>query len=203
MNPSLPSDKCHLLSLPPELRLRIYEYLYSHTISSQSVDWRWSYVVPLLRPQLTALLRTCKTIHREAAPVLYGNLNASLVVTNFDHLRYFPGKFPLQLASHMKLVLSDLWYGAEDSWIARGMWKICSELEGNEGLKTCVVEVKGPVLADTLPRHRRVMVQTLNTLWHQLMLLDAKYESSSAPAKFCRAALECAEKKLKASCWKE
>ncbi|KAK3073114.1 hypothetical protein LTR53_005595 [Teratosphaeriaceae sp. CCFEE 6253] len=69
LNAGLPA--CHLLGLPAELRVRIYEYVFSHARTcfinfagpQTSIHW----VRP---PALSQFLRTCRTIYREAQPTL-------------------------------------------------------------------------------------------------------------------------------------
>lgn len=72
-----------LLQLPLEIRLRIYDLLFTvpYTIifnNAQNVGWRYHPYPPWnrcsrLNMRAIALLRTCRTIHAEAAPVLYQN----------------------------------------------------------------------------------------------------------------------------------
>jgi hypothetical protein len=59
-----PQSRCHLLGLPSEIRLLIYEELFpprriDMTDKKLGLD--------------TAILATCRTIHKEAKPVLYEN----------------------------------------------------------------------------------------------------------------------------------
>lgn len=59
-----PQSRCHLLGLPSEIRLLIYEELFPPRC------------VNMIRNELaldTAILSTCRTIHKEAKPVLYEN----------------------------------------------------------------------------------------------------------------------------------
>ena len=59
-----PQSRCHLLGLPSEIRLLIYEELFP----PRRID--------MIDKKLgldTAILATCRTIHKEAKPVLYEN----------------------------------------------------------------------------------------------------------------------------------
>lgn len=69
----VPSDeqRCFLLELPAELRLQIYDYIFQVKTIHIWIDWnvyRWRAYTP---DGTIHLLRTCKTILREAAPVFY------------------------------------------------------------------------------------------------------------------------------------
>lgn len=64
-------QRCPLLELPAELRLQIYDYLYYVKTIHIWLDWnvyRWRAYIP---DGSIYLLRTCKAILREAAPVFY------------------------------------------------------------------------------------------------------------------------------------
>ncbi|KAK5170576.1 uncharacterized protein LTR77_005164 [Saxophila tyrrhenica] len=64
------SPRCHLIELPAELRLRIYEYALAPTGSlflTSNRDYRYQ-VEPTISP---ALLATCHQIHHEASSILY------------------------------------------------------------------------------------------------------------------------------------
>ena len=66
-DPSIPTSKCHLLSLPLELRQHIYLYLLPSTISvldrdNDSIVWHRG---------ATTFLATCRQVHEEAAFLLY------------------------------------------------------------------------------------------------------------------------------------
>ncbi|KAK3644946.1 hypothetical protein LTR56_009333 [Elasticomyces elasticus] len=85
------SKRCHLLELPAELRVRIYEYLYdsAHTVDlyifrQGNVIRREDSDTTTTQRQLTcnlpSLLKTCKLISREANPVLYRSLVFSVSI---------------------------------------------------------------------------------------------------------------------------
>ncbi|KAK4954523.1 hypothetical protein LTR10_007954 [Elasticomyces elasticus] len=72
------SQRCHLLELPPELRLLIYEFLYASDYKHNIVVDGALVVFTLAKPifgrifqHFAALLRTCTLIHNEAEPILY------------------------------------------------------------------------------------------------------------------------------------
>jgi len=62
----------HFLALPAELRLRIYEYVFNHeracfiTFAGAQSNIHW-----VRNPALSQLLRTCRTVYREAQPTLF------------------------------------------------------------------------------------------------------------------------------------
>ena len=85
--------RCHLLSLPPELRLRIYEFhfeqrsltIYCHGRVQLSLTYAPENNEKPGRANATALLLTCRTIWEEAQPVL---LAKTRMVMYIDLLYY-------------------------------------------------------------------------------------------------------------------
>ena len=73
-------ERCHLLDLPVELRMQIYDYLiYPKTIHLW-VDWnvyRWRAYVPV---GAVALLASCKTIHGETRPIFYDRTTVHFLI---------------------------------------------------------------------------------------------------------------------------
>ncbi|KAK3629470.1 hypothetical protein LTR56_018009 [Elasticomyces elasticus] len=77
---------CHLLGLPPELRLLIYEAYFGST-KMRKLYLRWGQKVELwydqrtngYNPDMAALLRTCKRIHDEAL-LVHDTSNVPLLV---------------------------------------------------------------------------------------------------------------------------
>ncbi|KAK3698228.1 hypothetical protein LTR37_017053 [Vermiconidia calcicola] len=76
------SDKrCLLLSIPPELRLRIYDFYFHDSMAAIAYNgevWRkWmlpsSQLDQTNEKRGTAILQTCRQVYREAQPVLYEN----------------------------------------------------------------------------------------------------------------------------------
>lgn len=79
-----PEMRCHLLRIPPELRLRIYDYYFGETkpctvYAWPDVDIEWKHDS---KDQADArgsqLLFTCKTISHEARPVLLASTELML-----------------------------------------------------------------------------------------------------------------------------
>jgi len=77
-------QRCHLLELPVELRVRIYEHLYSET-ATLSIDVNVQGIYELWPSgdsdvQRPALLETCQLIREEAHPIMYATtiLNVEL-----------------------------------------------------------------------------------------------------------------------------
>nr|OQO29000.1 hypothetical protein B0A51_03582 [Rachicladosporium sp. CCFEE 5018] len=96
------SPPCHLLALPPELRLRIYEALlppghcyfriypavYIHREADRLVP-RAAGLEQSVRD--VALLRTCRQVHAEATPVLYDHTIFDIMFgTPFAHFKMNP-----------------------------------------------------------------------------------------------------------------
>ncbi|KAK3627384.1 hypothetical protein LTR22_022768 [Elasticomyces elasticus] len=74
--------RCHLLELPIELRLQIWEFVYSSTyLLHITVDTETVYINPHLyydpswtpARNIPALLRTCQLINEETSPALYAS----------------------------------------------------------------------------------------------------------------------------------
>ncbi|KAK5684503.1 hypothetical protein LTS10_004373 [Elasticomyces elasticus] len=81
------SSRCYLLELPPELRLEIYDYLFTEKYEVLlTIDRDCEMQAHLMNPEsgsavpkkevrkLSALLKTCKTLATEVTPVLFQNL---------------------------------------------------------------------------------------------------------------------------------
>ena len=68
-----PHSQCHLLGrLPPELRVEIYEYIFAERCHASLMITSGT-KIELTAPAKAhaALVKTCKTIRNEAAPILY------------------------------------------------------------------------------------------------------------------------------------
>lgn len=96
------SSYCHLLELPPELRLEIYDFLfpdedlYAMDLISFNTREGTMYTLTAPRGQLrcmgkaTALLSACREINGEATPVFYRSLMFSIAVGGLDHVFEVP-----------------------------------------------------------------------------------------------------------------
>jgi hypothetical protein len=75
--------RCHLLELPAELRIRIYEYALAPTgsLALTSTRTKRRATVPVLAP---ALLSTCRQIHSAAAHILYAENSICITVDAHD-----------------------------------------------------------------------------------------------------------------------
>lgn len=84
MNGPPPQRQCLLLSLPAEIRLQIYEHVYSTPCSPQFFLRDDSSIQqPLHRwfsHEGVALLRTCRTIYEESLPMLYANATSRIQI---------------------------------------------------------------------------------------------------------------------------
>ena len=87
-----PSTRCHLLSIPPELRIHIFSYilprgLFNDTGIKLKIWIRGS----------TALLRTCRSLHNEAAHQMYGRSHFAVDIAwdsiTFDGRYLWDGRF--------------------------------------------------------------------------------------------------------------
>ena len=106
-----PPEECYLLTrLPPELRLRIYEFVFYDQVS---LVLYITSTLRLLRAKLktrtpplhyTALLQTCKTINREATPYLYGNTIFSVFVYTLSRERNYEDLGTLRSTTLLRFV---------------------------------------------------------------------------------------------------
>ncbi|KAK5688577.1 hypothetical protein LTS10_000555 [Elasticomyces elasticus] len=73
-------QRCRILELPPELRLRIYGYVWepvSHYVlvdCYDASDVQHSRLLSLIGARLSVFHRTCRAIYREASPFLYDSV---------------------------------------------------------------------------------------------------------------------------------
>lgn len=118
--------RCHLLELPAELRLRIYEYTLAPTgtLALTSTRSKRRATVPILAP---ALLATCRQIHAEAAHILYADNSVCIMVDAHDTCwpTIAEARLPqriLEKLQHMSVILDATSYfsaGYEDvDWTA-------------------------------------------------------------------------------------
>ena len=85
LKPTSPEEvsSCLLLSLPPELRVNIYEYLFPPYERSFSACDRIYRDRPAKDAIVhVALLQSCRLIHSEATPILYTNITFTVVIYN-------------------------------------------------------------------------------------------------------------------------
>lgn len=77
------NTRCHLLELPSELRLRIYEYALAPTgtLTMTRTKAKRFATEPVLAP---TLLPTCRQIHSEAASILYNENTVCITVDAHD-----------------------------------------------------------------------------------------------------------------------
>ncbi|KAK5679529.1 hypothetical protein LTS10_008350 [Elasticomyces elasticus] len=69
------TTRCYLLEIPPELRLRIYEYVFDKDVEPWILIWpsgemrgHYSQCPP---KNFSSVVKTCRLVAQEAAPVLY------------------------------------------------------------------------------------------------------------------------------------
>ena len=80
--------RCYLLDLPPELRVRIYEFVFNQQIFIMlSHDPKGLTDVESWDKNPSALIKTCKTTHKEAKPVLYKQVSLQIDIEPCDHHR--------------------------------------------------------------------------------------------------------------------
>ncbi|KAK4540685.1 hypothetical protein LTR36_009016 [Oleoguttula mirabilis] len=87
-----PDKDCHLLRMPPELRLRIYDFYFGEEKAcivvwdEDDVKVRWQRdQTSTANESGSGLLRTCKTVHVEALPVLHAQCNLSILCNGDCH----------------------------------------------------------------------------------------------------------------------
>lgn len=69
-----------LLSLPPELRLRIYTYLWPSPLTPRRPSRYGDHAITARG----ALLRTCHFLRAEASPAFYGSLDITYALSGWD-----------------------------------------------------------------------------------------------------------------------
>lgn len=87
--------KASLLTLPVEIRLRIYEMAYDATILHSKLQWEGGLrlrfhatsdsVLPRLSESPFTLLRVCRTLYSEVMPILPSISSVALQFNNFSH----------------------------------------------------------------------------------------------------------------------
>ncbi|KAK5711291.1 hypothetical protein LTR15_012581 [Elasticomyces elasticus] len=142
---------CHLLDLPPELHLLIYEAYFGST-KMRELYLGWGQKLELLynkcnhgyNPNIAALLRSCKRIHDEALPVHDAN-NVPLLVHCRWGFRSHPNRTTKLLDQHqlhflkqVSTVQATLW-GSDPfypSSVLRSMQEICESLGWGKDMKS-------------------------------------------------------------------
>ena len=96
------APRCFLLDLPPELRLRVYDYIYVQplichlTVVRHARIYRHQFFLEedVSHPcQVAALMKTCKITAQEATPILFDTVT---FVLDFQHT--FQEKYPVDHA---------------------------------------------------------------------------------------------------------
>lgn len=86
------SSTCNLLQLPPELRIRIYGYLWEDRCIEVKIDIVQLPddidTIGLLGRRSVDLLSTCKQLHSEASAVLYQQTKFDFQIDNVSPLRF-------------------------------------------------------------------------------------------------------------------
>jgi hypothetical protein len=75
-----PKAKCHLLDLPSELRLTIYDHLLEDTRPEVCISGKKVFVWRGNSPEKTNILATCQKINKEVQPVLYRHAQVRVFV---------------------------------------------------------------------------------------------------------------------------
>jgi hypothetical protein len=83
-----PKAKCHLLDLPPELRLTIYDHLFGETQPQVCISGKRAFVWRGTGPEKINILATSHQINKEAQPILYRNAQLRVFVgSTFERLK--------------------------------------------------------------------------------------------------------------------
>ncbi|KAK5701233.1 hypothetical protein LTR17_022768 [Elasticomyces elasticus] len=133
------SKRCHLLEIPPEMRVRIYEYVYDEhnvleiCITEQGTVLR-SETGDATRDQmmrhLPSLLKTCTLISREANPGLYRSLQFSVGIDS-EFRSHYPVLHLIELCSiHDCLFFGNVQRLKLCIWLRRAMSARASEYLG-------------------------------------------------------------------------
>ncbi|KAK5744592.1 hypothetical protein LTR17_001987 [Elasticomyces elasticus] len=168
--------RCHLLELPPELRVRIYEYLYESydgydgvafaVYANGEIRRKYPWQVPGVEPtprrlhNPTSLLKVCRTITTEATPVLYKMMTVTVHFLALKDVKQAPMLSPtardlfFNQVKNMNLHISA--FGSEG--IERAMSHLPRAL-GTQGSKT-IREVRLDVPYDRhIPWMYRVLME--------------------------------------------
>ncbi|KAK5679530.1 hypothetical protein LTS10_008351 [Elasticomyces elasticus] len=178
--------RCHLLELPPELRVRIYEYLYEGYDGYDGVafavyangemrrKYPWQVLgiepTPKRLHNPTGLLKVCRLITTEATPVLYNMMTVTVHFLALKDVKQAPMLSPtardlfFRQVKHMNLHISA--FGSEG--IERAMSHLPIVL-GNQRNKT-MREVRLDV-----PYHPR----TGCTVWMYRVLMNLSYDKQA------------------------
>ncbi|KAK5687027.1 hypothetical protein LTS10_001164 [Elasticomyces elasticus] len=93
-------SRCHLMEIPPELRLRVYDYIYDQRQTCLFDVGSTGHMYLKLSPgPIAALTSTCHAIRTEVLPILYG-------VSRFHLHIYDNSDMPLE--AHLQIVAGQL-----------------------------------------------------------------------------------------------
>jgi hypothetical protein len=103
--PTTTDMSANFLSLPSELRNKIYEQLLvlQEPIACSTHPWRW-YSPRALHPEL---LLANKTIHREASSLLYAQNRFNFTICTSEHVASFLDQIGRNNASHIRHIRID------------------------------------------------------------------------------------------------
>ena len=147
---------CLLDKLPPELRLRIYEFVFRDQIS---LVLYLTSTLRLLRAKLktrtpplhySALLQTCKTINREATPCLYGNTIFSMFIytlareRNYEDLGTLRSTTLLRFVRQIHFHFWDVNLQTINVFLLQ-LKGVAEALKTNTHLQTCSVRFRPPI----------------------------------------------------------
>ncbi|KAK3716821.1 hypothetical protein LTR37_006171 [Vermiconidia calcicola] len=132
--------RCYLLEIPPELRLRIYGYVYEERCKCWLVEGdKWKLEGedrrgPEQAQQLLALMKTCRLINSEATHALYNSVE---FIFTIGHAGYSLWEFAASRS--LKASMMHVVFKLEPSnYVAEAVGYFCKLLEGNRAMKTCL-----------------------------------------------------------------
>jgi hypothetical protein len=165
-------DRCRLLDLPAELRLRIYEYALAPTgsLALTSTRSKRRATVPVLGP---CLLATCRQIYTEAAHILYAE-NA-VCITVDAHDTCWPivaeNRLPqhtLEKVQHLTILLDcTSYFNASYHDVD---WDALSALISLRTLRLSLITVGGiPTGTSFVTRQLRPLSDVITGLWPEIL----------------------------------
>ncbi|KAI0430357.1 hypothetical protein F5Y09DRAFT_307923 [Xylaria sp. FL1042] len=180
---SRPAAKTSILDIPPELRFKIYEQLYADLISELSdnlygvfslYEVLYDYTRPSLESHvgktgLTALLYTCKQIHKEALQVLCNEAEFVLNIGGDDDgndeeradFRFSEGSRLLEFAKNLKVNLEPLSDETNERFVNR-VHRFLEAIKHGVNLRSLKIRISGPGLRD--PRSLDQILSALSTI---------------------------------------
>jgi len=145
---------CHILRLPPELRLHIYDHLFGqkthlsvYVLDDVYIDSESK--TSQVCSDAIALLRTCKLIHAEASPIFYDAVTLRIWLedgkTPHMRIKCVGPATAWTTLQHFKTVEIYVWAGLEAvprNTLSKRLGRLVGCLDQGRGLKSLLIEFK-------------------------------------------------------------